>query len=73
MLSDQQIREFQNLYQQECGESIDTGNARAIATQLVDLVRAVYRPYKPEHDSRKRTPAKQQASSYKFGLDKGNY
>lgn len=52
MLSDQQIREFQKLYQQEFGEPIDQGKARVIATQLVDLVRAIYQPYKPGYDQK---------------------
>jgi hypothetical protein len=45
MLTDADIKEFQKLYEKEFGTEISFEVAKGYARQLLDLLKAVYKPY----------------------------
>jgi hypothetical protein len=44
MLSDKQVEEFRELYKKRFGEEIDNEEARKLGTNLVTLLRLIYKP-----------------------------
>ena len=43
-LSENSIQEFKDIYKKEFNEDIDDATARTLATQFLNLMRAVYKP-----------------------------
>lgn len=49
MLSQQALNEFKEIYKSEFGEEIDDKTALDLATRLLNLMKVIYRPIKPNH------------------------
>jgi hypothetical protein len=49
-LSDDDVREFQELYRQQIGRTLDANNAREEATLLLELVKTLYEPIDSDQD-----------------------
>jgi len=51
MLSDKAIKEFQNIWKKEFGESISKDKAVERGTKLVNLFRVIYRPIPKDYEA----------------------
>lgn len=51
-LSDQKIKEFQELYKQKFGEELDHGTASFMANRLVGMMKLVYKPIRKKEFNR---------------------
>jgi hypothetical protein len=50
-LSDEAVKEFQEIYKKEFGEKIYYEDANKRGTELIELFRVIYRPIPPTADS----------------------